>query len=235
MVINQIASIGDILFIEPICRNIRTQIGKKPILPVRDHLMWLADYIESAEIIPMSKFSFDSDSDSTDNPNYLPLRFANPIIRKLDKWDYRDYENCMPDKYELAGIELNHWLRLDIKFNFEKSLKLMTLLGLNQRSEYLLVNNNSQAGQIKISPYNPKGLPVIEMKEVPGYTVLDWAAVILHAKENHHVSTCTFFIMQALCNKFTFDSKVFIYPRPSEDGLRGIYKLTPTFKFVKCE
>lgn len=235
MVINQIAAIGDILFIEPICRNIWHTTGQKPLLPIRDHLMWLSDYIESAEIIPMSKFSFDIDSDSTDNPNYLPLRFANPIIRKLNKWDYGDYENCMMDKYELAKIDPLSWLGMDLKFNFTKSLKLMTHLGLTQSSEYILINNHSQAGKINIKPENRRKLPIVEMKEVPGYNVLDWAAVILHAKENHHVSTSTFFIMQAIANKFSFDSKVFIYPRPNEDGLRGISKLNPTFKLIRCE
>ena len=111
----------------------------------------------------------------------------------------------------------------------------MTHLGLTQSSEYILVNNHSQAGRINIKPENRKKLPIIEMKEVPGYNVLDWAAVILHAKENHHVSTSTFFIMQAIANKFSFDSKVFIYPRPNEDGLRGISKLNPTFKLIRCD
>lgn len=235
MVINQFHSIGDILFIEPICRHIFKSTGQKPILPVRDHLMWMAEYIESAIFTKLSEFTFEQDSMSMENPNYLPLRFANQIVRNLSAHDHHDLENMMLDKYTLAKLDQNMWLTIDLKFNNARALKLMKHLGITQGSEYILVNNNSQAGKIKIRPYNPRGLQVIEMREIPGFTLIDWHLVILYAKENHHVSTSTFYLMQAIKNKFHFDSRVIVYPRPNEDGLRGISKLYPTYKLFKCE
>jgi hypothetical protein len=235
MVINQFHSIGDILFIEPICRHIWKTTGQKPVLPVRDHLMYLSEYIESAIFVRLSEFTFDQDSMSMENPNYLPLRFANQVIRKLSPHDHSDLENMMLDKYTLAKMDPSLWIGIDLKFNNARALKLMKLLGITQSSKYILVNNYSQAGKVKIKPFNAHKFQVIEMKEIPGFSVIDWHLVILYAQENHHVSTSTFYLMQAIKNKFNFDSRVFLYPRPSEDGLRGISKLNPTYKFIKCE
>jgi hypothetical protein len=230
MVINQFHSIGDILFIEPICRKFWIKNNKKPILPVRDHLMWLSNYIESAQFVPMSQFELDYDSIEKDNMDYLPLRFANQIIRGLDKDDHSDYSNAMLDKYILAGLEEKEWRDINIIFNPIKGIELFRKLKLDSGNEYILVNENSQAGKINIVPKSD--LRIIYMDETPGFTLIDWYVVILNAKENHHISTSTFFLMQAIANKFHFNSEVFIYPRPNEDGLQGISKLIPSYK---CE
>lgn len=229
MVINQFHSIGDILFIEPICRHFWINNGTKPILPVRDHLLWLSNYIESASFVPMSKFTLDYDSLIMTNPDYLPLRFANQILNGLSMDDHSDFENCMPDKYKLAGLPPDNWQSINLKFNICKGLTLFKKLGLTPK-EYILINENSQPGRVKISVKTSK--KVVYMEETPGFTVLDWFYVMIHAAENHHVSTSTFYIMQAITNQFQFDSKIFIYPRPNNDGIRGISQLKHSFK---CE
>jgi hypothetical protein len=231
MVINQFHSIGDIIFIEPICRHFWKKNGEKPTLPVRDHLMYIAEYMDSANFVPMSKFTLDYDSLKMDTPDYLPLRFANQIFRGLGPNDHSDYENMMADKYNLIGLNSQIWKTLDLKFNQVRGRKLFEVLKLNPKEEYILINENSQAG--KISVIIEEDIRIIYMKDIPGFTVFDWYLVMLYAKENHHVSTCTFYIMQAIVNKFYFKSKVFIYPRPNEDGLRGISKLNPNYN-LEC-
>jgi hypothetical protein len=210
MVINQIHSIGDILFIEPICREYWDRTGKKPILPIRDHLMWLTEYIESAVFTPMS----------------------NQIIRGLDKNDHSDFENCMPDKYRLCGMDPDKWMDLKIKFNGERAWKLYEFLNLKQY-DYVVVNNHSQAGSIGINP--GKGDNIVLMAEIPGYTLLDWCEVIANAKAFHSVSTSTFYMLQAMANAGIRVPETFIYPRPNEDGLRGISKLNTTYKYTKIQ
>ncbi len=226
MIINQAAAIGDILFIEPICRHIWNTTGIKPILPVRDHLFWISEYIDSADFRLMSQYPIDYDSMSMEDKNYLPLRFANQIVRGLAPDDHHDYANMMLDKYILAGLDPMLWKTLIINFNEQKSDRLFKHLNLKATDEYVLVNENSQAGIVNIFP---KGAfcqyRVIKMSEVPGFNVLDWWKVMMYAKENHHVSTCTFYILDAI--KYT--GKVTMYPRPNQDGLQGISKLNPTF------
>lgn len=228
LVINQYAAHGDIMFIEPICRHLWEKNGAKPILPVRDHLMWFTDYIESAQFVPMSKFKLDYDSIEIENPDYLPLRFANQIVRNLDKNDHHDYENTMPDKYILAGLPIEKWKELKIKFNEEKAYGLFRELGLTLCDKYILVNEYSQAGNININPETD--LKIVKMREIKGYTVLDWCMVMAMAQENHHISTSTFYILEAL----KYSGKVFMYPRPGPDGLKGISKLNPSFKYISA-
>ncbi len=231
--INQPASIGDILFIEPICKYFFDKEGEKPKLPVKDHLMWIAPYINSANIVPLSSSGMDSDNPSSLDHTFtvdIPLRFANQIFRGYSLHDHHDFEEMMLDKYRLVNIDPMLWKTLNVKFNEDKCNRLLEeLTGGGEWDDYILVNNNSQAGTIDIQPET--NLPIIRMHERPGYTVLDWAFVMLHAQENHHVSTSTFHIMQALVNKYKFNGKVVIYPRPNSDGLRGISKLNPDFKY----
>ena len=227
MVIGQHSANGDILFIEPICRHIWQKTGVKPILPVRDHLMWLSNHIESADFRPMSQFKLDYDSIDNSNPDYLPLRFANQIVRGLSPHDHSDYANTMPDKYELAGLPLELWKTLKFTYSEYKGVRLMSELGLSLTDRYILINENSQAGNISINPDNPNGYKVIKMREMHGYPLLDWTLVIKLAQENHHISTSTFFIMEFL----KLETPIYLYPRPNEDGLQGISKLNPSFNY----
>lgn len=229
MVINQLHSIGDLIFLEPMYRHFLQKEGKKPIVPVRDHLMWLQNYIDSAEFVRASLYSFDQNKlDVTDN--YLPLRWANQIMRDFSIYDHHDFENMMADKYTLAGLDPELWKTVKLNFNVESGKRLMEHLGLTSK-KYCLVNEYSQAGNIEIK-IDGNEYEIVYMRPIDGYTVIDWFYIMLHAKQNHHISTSTFFILQAIENKFGVTSEVFLYPRPNEDGLRGISKLNPTFKYT---
>jgi hypothetical protein len=227
MVLNQIHSIGDLLFLQPMYKHFRDRDGVKPIVPVRDHLMWMEHYIEDARFVPMSKFKLDYDSIDMSNPDYLPIRFANQIVRGLAPDDHSDFENMMNDKYTLAGLDPEMWKKITIQFFPEKCTKLFDELKLWPEEKYVLVNEHSQAGKIEIEIETD--MRVVKMKEIPGYNVLDWCMVMLLAEQNHHISTSTFYIFQALKG---IKGEIFIYPRPNEDGLRGISKLNPSFKYT---
>lgn len=232
MVINQFHAIGDLLFCEPIFRHFKNINGEKPIVPVRDHLMYFSEYIDSARFVPMSKFQLDYESTDITNKDYLPLRFANQIVSGLKKDDHSNYENTMPDKYLLAGIDIEKWKDLKINFNIKKCQDLFKKLNID--SEYILVNNYSQAGTTDIKPKS--NCKIIYMENIPGFTVMDWALVMMKAKENHHVSTSTFYVMQAACNFFgRYNGDFYIYPRPNDDGLKGISKLSVDYNLIRCE
>lgn len=229
MVINILHSIGDIIFCEPIYRHYWQKEGIKPTVVIRDHLMWLQEYIESAKFLAASKYHNDID-DATKTDNYLPLRFANQAVRGYDKFDHHDFENCMPDKYVLAGLDPELWKTLQLNFYVDRSGELFAHLDLSSDEDYILINENCQAGKININPKT--NMRIIRMVDVPGYTVCDWAMVMLLAKENHHVSTSTFFLLEALKD---YRGKIFIYARPNEDGLRGISKLNPSFHYKSIQ
>lgn len=227
MIINQPFGIGDILFLEPLYRHYWRKNGTKPIVPVRDHFMVLSEYIESAQLVPMSKYPMDYESMRMDDPEYLPLRFANQIFRGYGPHDHHDFENMMEDKYRLVGLDPDLWQTIDLKFNEYRATQLLDDLMGERWDDYVLINESSGAGATKIEVESQ--WPVFRMNERPGFTVIDWAFVMLHAVENHHVSTSTFYILQALRNKYNIESKVFLYPRPNIDGLRGISRLKTTY------
>lgn len=234
MVINQPFGIGDIIFLEPLFRHFWKVQGKKPILPVRDHLLNLQPAFGSVEMVPLSKASyFDINSTSMDKPEeYLPLRFANQIVHGYDVNDHHDFEHMMADKYILAGLDPDMWKQVDLNFSEAKCGALLDYLTGEQWDDFILVNEHSAAGRVIIStPLTP--FTRISMVDLPGYSVIDWAFVMLYARANHHVSTSTFYMMQALKNKFPkFGENIYIYPRPNIDGLRGISQLKPTFNYV---
>ncbi len=225
MVINQIHAIGDLIFLEPMYRHFWNRDGVKPIVPVRDHLIWLAQYIESADFRPLS-FMTGIDLESLNvTEEYLPVRWANQIVRGYDRNDHHDFENMMLDKYALAGMKETDWTDIRLKFNEAKAEKLFQYLKPSR--PYAVINTHCQAGQIA-SPKTDPHLQRIYMHQVPGFTLIDWYKVLADAEEFHSVSTSTFFLLEAMVR---LPKKIVIYPRPNEDGLRGISKLKPTFKY----
>lgn len=224
MVIDQRHSIGDILFLEPMFRHFLKMNGEKPIVPLRPHLTWLSNYIDSAGFIDERSYK--------DTARSLDTMHANQILRGLDFNDYSDFENCMPDKYNLAGLDPLLWKNLEITFDSRRGIELFRKICPNPEIPFILVNNNCQAGKIDIKV---GGLPIVEMQFIPGYTVLDWFFVITQADQFHTVSTSTFYVMQAMLNAgYHLPDEIFIHARPNEDGLRGISKLHPDFQYKPC-
>ncbi|HXP49875.1 MAG TPA: hypothetical protein VN922_07980 [Bacteroidia bacterium] len=235
MLINCVGGIGDVLYCEPIYRHFFKKEGVKPIVIIHDHQMFLQDYIDSAEFRCASKY-LDYKNNPMPNANYLPLRYANQVYRDLNIHDHSDFENCMPDKYLLAGLDPELWLTLDIKFNSNKGASLLTEYKILDNPKFIIKNEYSQAGKIDIKLMNDMNYDIIEMQSLPGYSVIDWFSMILCCQYYCTVSTSTFFILQAIKNKYpTFNQMCYIYARPNEDGLRGISKLKPTFNLVRVQ
>jgi hypothetical protein len=234
--INQFHSIGDIIFIEPIIRTL-IQCGYQVSLPIRDHLMWMAPYFEFYKRNVFRQMS--NDPDFVDHhfckPDYMPLRFANQILRGLDLNDHSDLENMMLDKYRLAEKQnilagKSDWHDIQIKFNYEKGDQLFAKI--YNGVDYVFVNEMSQAGNISIDTGNEN---TIKMQQIDGFTLFDWFILMLEAKEIHTVSTSILFVLQALHNDGHEIPPVFIYPRPNYDGLRGIKNLDFSYNFKLVE
>ncbi len=233
-IVNQIHSIGDIMFLEPLFRRLWEKDGEKPIVPLRDHLMWLAGHIESADFRKLSTFNWKPyyENEMMVYSDYLPTRWANQILRALSPDDHHDFENCMLDKYRLASLDPMMWKTLQLTFNPKKATELMVRLNLRDTDEYLVYNQYSQAGEISIDAFLPGrwfGKKTVKMQTIPGYNLMDWYFVLKFATEIHTISTSTFYMMQAMGD---LQAKIFIYPRPGPDGLRGISQLNPSFTYT---
>jgi hypothetical protein len=241
-IINSIGGIGDILFSEPIFRHYWQKDGVKPIVVIHNHMMWIKDYIDSANFTSECPKEFETGS-LFHNEHYINLRYANQIYRGYEPHDHHDFENMMLDKYRLLRLSEGLWKTIDIRLDFKntKGFSVNKSLFLQQThlaihpcrfNRYVLVNNHSQIGSVDIKTHkNP-----IYMSKINGYNLIDWWHTIMCAGENHHVSTSTFFLMQAIKNKFPdWNVPCYIYPRPNEDGLRGISQLKPDFNLIRVE
>jgi hypothetical protein len=92
---------------------------------------------------------------------------------------------------------------------------LFELLGSPEN--FVLVNEFSRVGSISIAPETD--LQVIKMREIEGFSVVDWCLMMERATENHHVQTSTLYPLHML------GVDAYIYPKPDVDGMRGILDL----------
>lgn len=225
MIINCVGGHGDVMFCEPIFKNMWLRDGIKPTVIIHDHQMFFKDYIESANFVPASQMPHLRD-DANMREDYIPLRWASQIHRGYALDFHDDYENGMLDKYRLLGLSEDLWKTLSINLEIKQST-VPILFG-----DFILINEFSQAGQINI--YKKRMFENRNMYNKSGCNVIDWWANIRYACENHHVSTSTFYIMQAIKNKYQeWNGPCYLYPRPNIDGLRGISQLNPDFNLIR--
>lgn len=234
VIINCIGGLGDIMFCEPIFRFFLNRDKKKPIVLIHAHQMWIQNYIDSADFSCKPYKSFITGS-LIHNDVFINLRYANQILRGYGAEDHHDYENMMLDKYRLLGLKEDLWKSLNINFDVIKASALAEQLKVGLFDDYIHVNENWVSGSISINLTTKK--EIVKMKHVSDYTMIDWYLIIAQAGEIHHVSTSTFFLMQALMNRINpwLPPDIFIYPRPNEDGLRGVSHLQPDFNLTRVE
>jgi hypothetical protein len=219
-VFNQFQGLGDILFCEPISRHFYDD-GKNEIFwPINDEFMWLTDYIKYINFAPKSSHNMNYESLhlglTGDNEYFVPLRFANPIVRKLQPHDYSDQYHTMLDKYRMLGLSEDMWKTFKWERNLKKENEIFDLLVKDEK--FILINNKWSDGNVPIE--TDSTFQRINMDILDGFTLFDWAKIIENASEIHTVSTSNLFLLETLNLNA---NKVNIYPRrPRENNFDGI-------------
>lgn len=220
VIINQYFGLGDILFIEPIYKWYHDQ-GYKVIAPVEDHYYWLMYYIQYVHFKKKSEYPMDYekvDFDTVNGARYIPLRFSTPIQRGTHPHSGEFKEHFMLDKYRLLGLPEDMWRELKWTRNKEKEDALFKILGLTNKTKYNLINNNFGGGFQKVD-INVEGTNVY-LEPIEGFTLLDWAKVIINANTIHTVETSLIYMVETLPIKAR---EIHMYPRmPYEDTVYGV-------------
>jgi len=118
----------------------------------------------------------------------IPIRWSDQILKV-------PYRHVMKAKYDMYRMPFQTWKRDAMwKRDYEKENQLFKLLNLKPK-EYILKNltflsNSSRKIDIQIDG--------IEMKEIHGFSLFDWAKVFENAKEIHTVSTSILYILDML-------------------------------------
>lgn len=189
-VIGQFASLGDILFLIPLIRAL-TDEGNTCLWPVNPEYLSLEKHFPDINFVDRSVIPIDYESRrSIDTPygKWLPYRFASENMgRRLDK--------CMVSKYEMFGHNWSMWRELTWKRDYTNEAKLIELLDLPEK--FVLVNRYyGNMAQLQITPKLPDHTPIIEMRNIEGFTLIDWMGVVELASEVHSANTSILYLFE---------------------------------------
>lgn len=153
------------------------------------------------------------------NYQVMPIRFSDTITRT-------PYSKVMRAKYDMYGKDWKDWKRKAMWVrDREKEDELFKLLGLEGK-EYVLKNltfSSTQSKKIDIH------VPGVEMQEIEGFSLFDWAKVMEKAKEIHTVSTSILYLLDLLEDA----PNVYVYARkPVEKDHRYYDYIFTDSKFI---
>jgi hypothetical protein len=196
----QTFGIGDILYCMPIFDELIKQ-GHKILWGVEPQFLSIAKHFPNVTFVDRSVLNLDyrrNDEYFIGNMKVIPLRFTDSILNV-------PYNLCMQSKYLYFGKEFNEWRKLKWVRDYDNEEKLFfDVLKLTNFESYNFINRTfrmNNSGYAKIAVDN--GLRNIEMQNIEGFSLLDWAMVIENATHIHTVSTSTFYVMEILDLKAT--------------------------------
>lgn len=228
----QPCGLGDILFIQKICKYYHTVLNFKIILPIIHELEWLSNYIDDIDFVSWG----DQTNKLTGPP--LPEHIHFPFKEKYNYYNPSElygidfvylnffhpsmtqYPRIMEGKYNLVGLDYSDWADyLTFNRNIDKENELYyNVLGLKDNEDYIFINKNYQL-RPKLLQFNKINCnfgnrKVVEMNIQPGFTLFDWCKVIENASEIHMVETSLNYMMESpqLKDKMK-DKKLVLYSR----------------------
>ena len=209
-IIKQPAGVGDVFFLQKIAHTYR-QKGHEIIWPLRDDIVWIADYIPDITWCKLSEWSQGPYGKLFDYAGFAETEeFIYIDASTADRTFNTDPTRIMSAKFGLAGLDHKDCAEY-FKFNRnrEKERELYhDVLGIKE--DYVYVNDITHTDLRKTSSLaNQKyDYPVIENRVIDGFTLFDWILVLENAKEIHTVPTAVCFIVDVIDT----DAQVFYYP-----------------------
>lgn len=193
IIINQFFGLGDILFCIEIARSYLKK-GHKVIWPVEPQFVNIQKHFPEIQFVDKNLLNINYESKVEVSGNgfrIIPLRWSQNILGL-------DIRDCMKSKYMMFGRDWNDWHSLTWKRDNKSEDVLFDMLGLQEGEKYILVNRwfktNARPIDIRINP----GFKVVEMRNIPGFTLLDWVKVMENAFEIHTVSTSIIYIFEMI-------------------------------------
>jgi glycosyltransferase involved in cell wall biosynthesis len=209
-VVGQFASLGDILWLIPLVRELQNE-GNYCLWPVNAEYVGLRKHFPDINFVDRSTVPINYDCRFRTDTQYgiwLPYRFASENMGLPLKY-------CMTAKYTQYGHSPEIFRQLYWKRGYESERELERYLELPD--EYVLVNRKYGAqGQYSVNVPDQK-LPVVEMRPIPGFTILDWCGVIEKAEQIHTANTSLLYILEIM----KLDQQIHLYSRKGLWGENG--------------
>lgn len=120
-------------------------------------------------------------------------------IRWSDSYMKVPYMYVMKSKYDMYGLDWKIWKNHALWRNdHEKQSELLNVLGIKYGEEFVLVNRTfGTDSQLKVD-INVQNVRVVEMRNIPSFSLFDWFSVMNIAKEIHTVSTSIIYMLEMI-------------------------------------
>ena len=208
----QNAGLGDILFLEPIARQLYLE-GHEIYWDIVDIYADIEDYI------PYINWNVKAESYDKEY-NFQFLKMA-------------DY-NCriMEAKYQYGGLPFDQWKTFHYDRHIAKEKQLIAKLGLDINQPYRLIHDEYATGcEFKVNISGSANIKNIWLKPVEGFSLFDWSTIIEHATEIHAVSTSSLFLFEKL--ELFNDPELCLYARHNDPELYETkYLCSKNWKFI---
>jgi hypothetical protein len=204
------------------------QEGNTVIWPIDDKYFDIRKHFPDINFVLKSQYQLPYETRgrvSTPHGMMLPYRFASELL-------HRDLRLCMESKYHLYGHDHNMWRMLTWKRDYDAESRLVRLLDLPK--EFVLVNRYyGHASEMQITPKLPPHTPIVEMRNIDGFTLIDWLGVVELASEVHASNSSLNYLIELMNLKIP----VYLYPRKvwGEVGFSYTRQLWTNPCFIFCE
>lgn len=202
VIIFQPKAIGDILFVQKIAHHYTSQ-GRKVIFPIMKENEWIRNGIERPEMLEMpllekEEFLFNDQFMALGMIQAMsPMETADYTFLSLYFcWKY-DPMRVMQLKYDIANLNAYDWASyVKLRRDRAKEERLFAELGLNDGQPYALVNEHCSNRHIPFPGSTPEKM--VQLANMPGYTLFDWATVIERAARIVTVDTSLVLLVEIL-------------------------------------
>lgn len=202
-VVNQFLSLGDILFLIPMIRELMLE-GNSVLWPIDERYLPMRKHFPDIPFVPKSDYNLPYEARgriTTEHGELLPYRFAS----ELQGLTLRD---CMKAKYSLYHHDYRIWRKLYWKRDYENESRLITLLNLPEK--FNLINQYyGHLGELTVQVNVQNDLPQVHMSNIPGYTLVDWLGVVERASEIHMANSSLNYLIELM----DIDVPVYLYKR----------------------
>lgn len=194
LIISQFQGVGDILFSMELVREWISE-GHKIIWPVTSAYVELNKHFPEVTFVDKELVKIDynrKEEYESGGCRIIPLRWAEAILGQ-------SYREVMRAKYTLYGSNWRNWRKLTWKRDREAEEHILRVLQIKKGEKFNLINKRfrtDQSGVVDIQIDN--GYRNIEMRNIPGTTMLDWSAAIEQAEEIHTVHTAIVYVIDCL-------------------------------------
>lgn len=216
MLLIQPGPFGDIFVCAPIAKWYADK-GYKVYWPITKKFLSTLEHFDYIEPIIISEESLHSDWLKSDVMKIIPMikdydkvinladRGPHPTAQKINE----NFELC---KYRLAEVPFEEKNNLVWCRNIEKENRLFEKLELQK--PYAVVHRVDSSGQkAEVPEINIK---TVEIKEVEGYSILDWYKVFINSSEIYVVESAIHQFMDGFVGKLTPNK--YILKRPAITG-----------------